>query len=115
MIRIRMHRGGLQESMETMKECHKDNPECLEYLKSHGVDISTIKSEWYCEKDERVGWEPVYIITGRYTRDISNNIYPLAFSDYIVVKQPTKDELDENFKLIEKDLKNKFGNSFELL
>jgi hypothetical protein len=109
-----MHRGGIQESMETMKECHNDNPECLEYLKSYEVDLSSITCEWYCEKDIKAGWEPVYIISGRYTHHKTNAVYPVAFSDYIVVKPESKEEQKNSVKEINNYLKTNFGEGFEL-
>ena len=83
MIRIRMHRGGLQESMETMMKC--DGVESVvHYLLINGVDINTVKVEMYDRNgDDRIGWDEVYIIQGKYKncKHPENVTYPLALSD----------------------------------
>lgn len=83
MIKIRMHRGGLHESMETMMEC--DSIESVtHYLIMNKVDVNTVKVEIYCEEgDTRVGWKKVYLVQGRFKNDTTTkqSIYPLAFSD----------------------------------
>jgi hypothetical protein len=83
MIKIRMHRGGLQESMETMMKC--DSIESIvHYLLINGVNINTVKVERYdINGDDRIGWNKVYIIQGKFKNcNLPKNvIYPLAFSD----------------------------------
>jgi hypothetical protein len=83
-MKLRMHRGGLAESMETMKEC--SNLKDIEsYLSSHSIDVNTVECLYYADSDPRIGWEKVYMIHGRYKHDPSNNNYPLGFSDSFFV------------------------------
>jgi hypothetical protein len=82
MIRIRMHRGGLQESMDTVKECHTTK-DIIDYLESNGIDADSVSCELYCdESDDRIGWKKTYLVTGRYKdwKDLER-VYPLAFCD----------------------------------
>lgn len=83
MIKIRMHRGGLEESMATMFKC--DGVESvIHYLLMNGVNTNTITVESYDKNgDSRIGWDKVYIIQGKFKNcNLPENvIYPLAFSD----------------------------------
>ena len=81
-MKIRMHRGGLQESMETMKEC-PSMKEVVDYLEDNDIDVNTVYCESYCDEgDSRIGWKKTYMILGRY-KDMMNETksYPLAFCD----------------------------------
>jgi len=70
-IKVRLHRGGLQESMETMKE-FETAEECREFF--HGAcGQKDIESSFYCESDDRIGWKPVYMVFNKYG--------PIGFSD----------------------------------
>ena len=80
MIKIRMHRGGLQESMDTMKLCQSEE-EVYEYLIQHGVEEQSIVCEHYSENDARIGWKSVYIILGTYSADPIKQVGPVAFTD----------------------------------
>ena len=82
MIRIRMHRGGLEESMKTMFKC--DGVESVvHYLIMNNIDVNSCTVEMYDRNgDDRIGWDKVYIIQGRLKDDINTKvIYPLALSD----------------------------------
>jgi hypothetical protein len=85
MIKIRMHRGGLQEAMNTMREC-PSKWEIFDYLTEHGVNIVSCRCEMYDRNgDDRIGWKEVYIIQGRFAMDPTPNVsYPLAFTDAYV-------------------------------
>ena len=80
-----MHRGGLQESMETMKEC-PSKWEVFNYLSENGVNIQACRCEMYDrDGDSRIGWKEVYLIMGRFKVDTTPNVsYPLAMSDAYV-------------------------------
>ena len=83
-----MHRGGLQESMETMKDC-KTIKEIVEYLESGNIDVDLVKCKLYCdEADERIGWLKTYIVMGNFKGfPKSNKDYPLAFcDDYFTIR-----------------------------
>lgn len=77
-----MHRGGLQESMNTMREC-PSKWDVFDYLVEHGVNIQACRCEMYDKNgDGRIGWKEVWIIMGRFKKDTTPNAsYPLAFSD----------------------------------
>lgn len=77
-----MHRGGLQESMETLVECDSLSG-IIDYLDGQGVDTHSIECELYCpEPDRRIGWNNTYIITGRHKDWVKGDKkYPLAFCD----------------------------------
>lgn len=97
-ITIRMHHGGLQESIETMKEC-QTTKEAIDYLEDNGVDPDSVTCELYIDEvDERVGWEKTYLIIGRYKdwKD-TERVYPLAFCDKLFTIK-TSETLKENTK-----------------
>ena len=81
-MRIRMHRGGLQESMATCKEC-PSMKEVVDYLEDNDIDVDSVYCELYCnEGDERIGWKKTYMILGRYQEMMDDTkSYPLAFCD----------------------------------
>jgi hypothetical protein len=85
MIKIRMHRGDLELSMNTMKEC-RTKWDAFDYLINNGVMLSTCTCEMYMKDGaNRIGWGQVWIVRGRYEIDpIPNVIYPVAFSDVYI-------------------------------
>jgi hypothetical protein len=80
-LKVRFHRGGLKESMETLFE-PKDWNDFLEHVKQEDENIlvRSIKCDLYDEDpDTRIGWECTWIITARYKGESYE--YPIAFSN----------------------------------
>lgn len=80
--KVRFHRGGLAESMETYFE-PKDWKDFLKHCKAESefIILHSIKCELYDkEPDNRIGWKQTWIITARYKGEGSYE-YPIGFSD----------------------------------
>ena len=80
--KVRFHRGGLKDSMETYFEPKDWNDfvsHCVEEDKN--IIISSIKCELYDdEPDTRIGWDETWIITAKFSYDKKHD-YPIGFSD----------------------------------
>lgn len=80
--KVRFHRGGLKDSMETYFEPKDWNDfvsHCVEEDKD--IIISSIKCELYDdEPDTRIGWDETWIITAKFPYDKKHD-YPIGFSD----------------------------------
>ena len=80
--KVRFHRGGLKDSMETYFEPKDWNDfisHCVE--EDDDIVISSIKCELYNDKpDTRIGWDKTWIITARFPYDKKHD-YPIGFSD----------------------------------
>ena len=79
--KVRFHRGGLKESMETYFE-----PKDWNDFVSHCVEdnryiiIDSIDCELYvAELDDRIGWDETWMITAKFP--YSTHDYPIGFSD----------------------------------
>lgn len=79
-MKIRMHRGGLTESMETEEELQSWN-DLENFCEQHDIDINSIKCEHYSGADERIGWVDTWIILARFKNDPEEDVVPVAFSD----------------------------------
>lgn len=80
-LKVRFHRGGLKESMETCFE-PKDWNDFLEHVKQEDENIlvRSIKCDLYDEEpDDRINWDCTWIITARYKGEAYE--YPIAFSN----------------------------------
>lgn len=81
--KVRFHRGGLAESMETYFE-PKDWKDFLEHCKAESEDIilRSIKCELYDkDSDDRIGWKQTWILTSRCRFDNGVKRYPFGFCD----------------------------------
>jgi len=78
-IKVRLHRGGLQDSMKTAKTLETVE-ECLQFFRAGTLVNGPITSKWYDDTDDRIGWAPVYVV-----KDSSG---VLGFSDGPVQDQP---------------------------
>lgn len=80
--KVRFHRGGLKDSMETYFEPKDWNDfisHCIE--EDEDIIISSIKCELYCdEPDTRIDWDETWIITAKFPYNKKHD-YPIAFSD----------------------------------
>lgn len=61
MIKVRLHCGGLAESMSSAKELNTVD-ECLQFFRSGTLVNGPITSKWYDDTDDRIGWAPVYVV-----------------------------------------------------
>lgn len=68
-MKVRMHRGGLAESMETAQEIPASKAALMAYLKSHlRFYYEEIPDEWisvipyHSEPDNRIGWQSTYLV-----------------------------------------------------
>lgn len=80
--KVRFHRGGLKDSMETYFE-PKDWNDFISHCIENDEDIITdsIKCElYYNEPDTRIGWDKTWMITAKFPYDKKHD-YPIAFSD----------------------------------
>ena len=81
-LKVRFHRGGLKDSMETCFEPKDWNDfvsHCVEEDKD--IIIDSIKCELYDdEPDTRIDWDKTWIITARFPYDKKHD-YPIGFSD----------------------------------
>lgn len=80
--KVRFHRGGLKDSMETYFE-----PKNWDDFISHCVEedkdiiIDSINCElYYNEPDTRIDWDETWMITAKFPYD-KNHDYPIGFSD----------------------------------
>lgn len=93
-MKIRMHRGGLAESMETAEELQSWSD--FEYFcEKHEIDINSIRCEHYSGSDERIGWKDTWIIISRFKltkfyNDPKEDTAPVAFSDGNVMELKEK-------------------------
>ena len=80
--KVRFHRGGLKDSMETYFEPKDWNDfisHCVEEDKD--IIIDSIKCKlYYDEPDTRIGWDETWIITAKFPYDKKHD-YPIAFSN----------------------------------
>ena len=79
-IKVRLHRGGLEESMKTLFE-PRDWADFVMHCHEVFNDMlpETIGCEIYRDQpDERIGWEKTYII---FAKDHNGFVFPFAFSD----------------------------------
>lgn len=80
--KVRFHRGGLKDSMETYFE-PKDWNDFVSYCVKEDKDIiiDSIKCELYVdEPDTRIGWDETWMITAKFPYDKKHD-YPIGFSD----------------------------------
>lgn len=77
-MKIRMHRGGLAESMETAAEL-KRWQDLEKFCEKYGININTIKCEHYSGPDDRINWEDIWIVLASFQNE--TEIGPVAFSD----------------------------------
>lgn len=64
---FREHRGGLKESMKTCKS-YDSLFDVIKFAANKAVYekyLSSIQIIFYSEKDERIGWGPVYMVCGK--------------------------------------------------
>lgn len=79
--KVRFHRGGLKESMETYFEPKDWNDfvsHCVEdnrYIIVDSIDCHL----YYDESDTRIGWNETWMITAKFS--YSTHDYPIGFSD----------------------------------
>lgn len=80
--KVRFHRGGLKDSMETYFEPKDWNDfvsHCVE--EDEDIIIDSINCELYDDKpDTRIDWDETWIITAKFPYD-KKHYYPIAFSD----------------------------------
>lgn len=84
-MKIRSHRGGLAESMETLAEIEPTEAAVRAYLKAGGAwgytSRSTLEVKPYgTGPDTRIGWDSVYIV-------LVNGL-PYGFTDGPIEDQP---------------------------
>mgnify|MGYP003397032610 CR=1 FL=1 len=63
-ITFRHHRGGLEESLKTIKHFNNMN-EFLNYIYSKVRDKFNLEFSYYSEDDSRIGWKNIYIVCER--------------------------------------------------
>lgn len=83
-MQVRMHRGGLKESLLTLEECNNTS-ELINYFEKHDIEVSSIRCQEYdTEIDSRIGWKETYIILGTYKGDRQKLVSVIGFSDGFV-------------------------------
>ena len=78
-LKVRFHRGGLEESMATMFE-PKDWQDFCDHCKSNdeGIITQTIKTRLYYDVlDTRIGWDKTWIITAEF----NGESWPIGFAN----------------------------------
>lgn len=80
--KVRFHRGGLKDSMETYFE-PKDWDDFISHCVEEDKDIiiDSINCElYYDEPDTRIDWDETWMITAKFPYS-KNHDYPIGFSD----------------------------------
>lgn len=83
-MRIRLHQGGLSDSMKTVSELHDWN-DFEEYCKKYNINIKSIECEHYSGPDDRIGWKDTWIILGWFNNSYVEHRVPIAFSEVNVM------------------------------
>ena len=81
-LKVRFHRGGLKDSMETCFE-PKDWDDFISHCMKEDKDIiiSSIKCElYYDEPDTRIDWDETWMITAKFPYNKKHD-YPIGFSN----------------------------------
>ena len=84
-MRIRMHQGGLSDSLTTVSVLG-DWDDFVEYCKKYNINIKSVKCEHYSGPDERIGWSDTWVILAWFNGVICERELPLAFSEGDVMK-----------------------------
>lgn len=87
-MRVRFHRGMLDEAMKTLFE-PKDWEDLCKHFEEREIDTQNIECEPYCEyPDKRIGWDKTWIIISCFVlkNDAGEVVMkskrgPVAFSD----------------------------------
>ena len=82
-MKIRMHRGGLGESMETAAELNRWH-DLEKFCEKYGININTIECKHYSGPDKRIGWKDTWIVLASFQNE--TEIVPVAFSDRNVME-----------------------------
>lgn len=83
-MKIRMHRGALDESLKTLEEIEPTKDSIEAYISKHDSFYGGVAVDLYAEyRDDRVGWDKTYIVmSGRF---------PVAFCDQPMQETPPVD------------------------
>ena len=106
-MKIRFHRGGIVEAMETMFE-PKDWEDFCKHCEEENEYIITdsISCRHYSGADNRIGWKDTWIILAQFKGDINNSNYPIGFADENVLDLKGKiRNTDKKMKNFEKYIK----------
>lgn len=83
-MRIRLHQGGLSDSITTMSDL-QDWEDFVEYCKKYDINIKSVRCEHYSGSDYRIGWKDTWIILGWFNNVNVENRVPIAFSEGNVI------------------------------
>ena len=79
-MRIRLHQGGLSDSITTMSDL-QDWEDFVEYCKKYDINIKSIECEHYSGPDNRIEWKDTWIILGWFNNVNVEHSVPIAFSE----------------------------------
>lgn len=82
-MKVRFHRGILEESLTTMFEPTDWNDFCR-YCEKEGINTGIVRSQHYSGEDNRIGWKDTWIIFARYS--VSDTVVPIGFADDDILK-----------------------------
>lgn len=93
-MRIRLHQGGLSDSIKTVSDL-QDWEDFVEYCKKYNINIKSVRCEHYSGPDERIGWSDTWVILAWFNDVMCERRLPLAFSEGDVMKLKKGNEKGE--------------------